>query len=53
MVGSDRIVWAKRAIEGTHICAEKTGTLFNLETKRLNKGWMESTFNKVNFVEGG
>ena len=53
VVGSDCIVWAKRAIKGTHICTKETETLFNLKTKRLNMGWMEGTFNEVNFVEGG
>ena len=40
-------------VKGTHICAEETGTLFNLETKRLNMGWTEIAFNEINFVERG
>ena len=53
MVGSNHIVWAKRAIKGTHISVEETRTLFNLKTKRLNMGRTEITFNEVNFIERG
>ena len=53
MVGSNRVMWTKRAIKGTHISTEETGTPFNLKTKRLNMGRMEITFNEVNFIERG
>ena len=53
MVGSDRVVWAKRMVEGTNIRTKKMGTLLNLKTKRLDMGQTESTFNEVNFVERG
>ena len=51
MVGSNRMMWAKRTIKGTHISTEETGTPFNLKTKRLNMGWIEIAFNEINFIE--
>ena len=53
MIGSDRVVWAKRMIEGTHMRTAETRTAFNLKTKRLIMGWTEVTFNEINFVERG
>ena len=53
MVGSDGVMWTKRTVEGTHTGTKEPGAVFNLKTKRLDVGWMEITFNKINFVEWG
>ena len=53
MVGCNRVVWAKRTIEGTHIGAKEMRTVFNLKTKRLNMGQTEIAFNEINFVKRG
>ena len=51
MVGSDSVMWAERTVEGTHIGTKESGATFNLETKRLDVGWTEITFNEIDFVE--
>ena len=53
MVGSNGVMGAKRTVKGTHIGTKEPGAPFNLETKRLNVGWMEGAFNKIDFVEWG